>query len=134
MEFVSFLVVDQFHEKQTSVALFTAKAKYITVGSYVTQILWIKQELEDYGMRYSQIPIYCDNTSAINLSKNPVMHYQTKHIEIRHHFIRDHMLNGDIKLIFVPTNMQLANIFTKPLSEDHFYKIRTELGVIDLDA
>ena len=62
------------------------------------------------------------------------MHSRTKHIEIRHHFIRDHVLNGDIKLIFVPTDMQLADIFTKPLNEDHFCKIRTESGVIDLDA
>ena len=85
-------------------------------------------------MRYSQIPIYCDNTSAINLSKNPVMHSKIKHIKITYHFIRDHVLNADIKLIFVPTNMQLADIFTKPLSEDHFCKIRTELGVSDLDA
>ena len=87
------------------VALSTAEDEYITTGSCVAQILWIKQELEDYGLSYSQIPVYYDNTSAINLSKNPVMYSRTNHIEIRYHFIRDHVLNGDIKLIFVPTNM-----------------------------
>ena len=72
---------------------------------------------------YSQIPIYCDNISAINLSKNPVIHSRTKHIEISHHFIRDYVLNGDIKLIFVSIDMQLANIFTKPLMKIIFVKL-----------
>ena len=60
--------------------------------------------------------IKCDNTSTINLSKNLIQHSRTKHIDIRHHFLRDHVQNGDISLKFVDTNNQLAYIFTKPLS------------------
>jgi hypothetical protein len=65
----------------------------------------------------------CDNTSAISLSKNLIQHSCTKHIEVIHHFLRDHMLKGEIVLQFVSTKHQLAYIFTKPLGEDHFCKI-----------
>jgi hypothetical protein len=58
----------------------------------------------------------CDNTSAIMISTNPVLHSRTKHIEIRHHFIRDHIENGEIQLIHIDTKNQVADIFTKPLN------------------
>ena len=73
--------------------------------------------------------LHCDNTSAINLSKNLVQHSRTKHIEIRHHFLRDHVHKGYIVLEFVITGKQLADIFTKPLSEDYFNFIRGKLGM-----
>ena len=76
------------------------------------------------------LPIKCDNTSAINLSKNPIQYSRTKHIEIRHHFLRDHAQKGDIALEFISTEKQLANIFTKPLGEEQFSKIRHELRMI----
>ena len=82
-------------------------------------------------MSQTKIPIKCDNTSAINLSKNPFQHSRTKHIEIRHHFIRDHVQNSDILLEYVCTDNQLADIFTKPLDETKFTKIRGELGLCD---
>ena len=75
------------------------------------------------------VPILCDNTSAINLSKNPVQHARTKHIEVRHHFLWNYVEKGDFELIFIETAKQLADIFTKPLSEDRFYSIRRELGM-----
>jgi len=74
----------------------------------------MKQQLSDYGILLYHIPIRCDNTSAINLSKNPVQHSRTKHIEIRHHFLRDHVQKGDCLLEFVDTKNQLPDIFTKP--------------------
>ncbi|RCU36414.1 hypothetical protein DVA76_18100, partial [Acinetobacter baumannii] len=80
----------------------------------------MKQQLVDFGLKFDSIPIRCDNTSAINLTKNPILHSRTKHIEIRHHFIRDHVAKGDIKLEFVNTQNQLADIFTKPLDETRF--------------
>ena len=82
-------------------ALSTAEAEYVAAGSCCAQVLWIKQQLEDYGIAQIKIPIMCDNTSAINLTKNPIQHSRTKHIEIRHHFIRDHVLNGNIELNFI---------------------------------
>ena len=83
-------------------------------------------------MKQNKIPIRCDNTNAINLTKNPIQYYRTKHIEIRHHFIRDHMQNNNVVLEFISTENQLANIFTKPLNKDRFSKIRGELGICDL--
>ena len=91
----------------------------------------MKQQLSDYGIVFDHIPIKCDNTSAINISKNSVLHSRTKHIEIRHHFIRDHVQKGDCVLEFVDTKNQLADIFTKPLNKDSIYNIRRELGLLD---
>ncbi|GJT21637.1 retrovirus-related pol polyprotein from transposon TNT 1-94 [Tanacetum coccineum] len=71
--------------------------------------------------------IFCDNTSAIAISNNPVLHSRTKHIDIRYHFIRDHILKGDIELHFSPTDLQLADIFTKPLAEPSFTRLVAEL-------
>ena len=118
-------------KKQTSVALSTAEAEYVASGSCCAQTLWLKQQLEDYGVSLSKIPLFCDNTSAINISKNPIMHSRTKHIEIRHHFIRDHVLKGDCEIKFIDTENQLADIFTKPLPKDRFFKLRGKLGVVD---
>ena len=118
-------------KKQNSVALSTAEAEYIAAGSCCAQILWIKQQLEDFGIKLTKTPIRCDNTSAINLTKNPVQHSRSKHIEIRHHFIRDHVQNSNVILEFVCTDDQLADVFTKLLSEERFCLIRRELGVID---
>ena len=95
-QFLGGSLVSWASRKQTSVALSTAEAEYIAAGSCCTQLLWMKYTLEDYGLTFSKIPIMCDNTSAIMISKNPVLHSRTKHIEIRHHFIRDNVEKGDI--------------------------------------
>jgi len=104
-------------KKQACVALSTAEAEYIIVGHGCTQIIWLKHQILDYGVRLSKVPLYCDNTSAINLTKNPIQHSKTKHIEIRHHFIRDHVQKGDYEIKFVKTENQLADLFIKPLAK-----------------
>ena len=131
-QFIGSALVSWNSKKQNSVALSIAEEEYISAGSCYAQILWMKQQLSDYGIVLDHIPIKCDNTSAIILSKNPVLHSRTKHIEIRHHFIRDHVLKGDCVLEFVDTKNQLADIFTKPLNKDSFYNIRRELGMLDV--
>lgn len=78
------------------------------------------------------IPIMCDNTSTINISKDPVHHSRTKHIHIRHHFLRDNVEKGLIKMNFCRTENQLVDIFTKPLNREQFEKIRLDLGMINL--
>ena len=84
-------------KKQICVALSTTEAEYIAVGSCCAQILWLKQQLANFGLQISKVPLMCDNTSAINLTKNQIQHSRTKYIEIRHHFIRDHVSNGIVK-------------------------------------
>ena len=83
---------------------------YIAVGHGCAQSIWLKHQLMDYGVKLEKVPLYCDNTSAINLTKNPIQHSKTKHIEIRHHFIRDHIQKSDIEIMFVKTENQLANL------------------------
>ena len=130
-QFFGHSLVSWNSKKQNSVALSTAEAEYIATGNCCAQILWMKQQLSDFGLKFNRIPIKCDNTSAINLSKNPVMHSRSKHIEIRHHFIRDHVQKDDIVLEFIETEFQLADIFTKPLDENRFIFIRRELGMLN---
>jgi hypothetical protein len=80
------------------VALSTAEAEYISARSCCAQLLWMKQTLLDYGVKFKEIPLLCDNESAIKIASNPVQHSRTKHIYIRHHFLRDHVSKGDIKI------------------------------------
>ena len=92
----------------------------------------MKQTLSDFGLTFSHVPIKCDNTSAISISNNNEQHSRTKHIEIGHHFLRDHTQKGDITLDFVGNEDQLGNIFTKPLNENQLVNIRRQLRVIFL--
>ena len=87
----------------------------------------------DFEIAFSKVSIMCDNTSAINISKNLIHHSRTKHIDIKHHFIRDHVVKGDIELELVSTIDQLANILIKPLDEKTFVSIRKRIGMCDLN-
>ncbi|KAJ9561765.1 hypothetical protein OSB04_006925 [Centaurea solstitialis] len=107
-------------KKQNFVSTSIAEAEYVAAGICCTQVLWLRNQLQDYDIQLSKIPIYCDNTSTITIASNPVLHSKTKHIEVRYHFIRDHVMNGDIELHFVPTEYQLAGLFTKPLDVTRF--------------
>ncbi|XP_058762245.1 secreted RxLR effector protein 161-like [Vicia villosa] len=89
-------LVSWHSKKQDSIALSTVGEEYVVVGSCCAQILWIKQQLLDFDIKLERIPIMCDNTGAINLTKNPVLHSCTKHIELRHHFLRDHVEKGEV--------------------------------------
>jgi hypothetical protein len=115
-------------KKQNSVALSTIEAEYIAAGACCAQILYMKQTLLDYGVVLDKVPLLCDNESAIKIANNPVQHSRTKHIDIRHHFLRDHVAKNDISL---EGENQLADIFTKPLDEATFYRLRSELNVLD---
>ena len=112
--------------------LSTAEAKYVAASNCCAQILWLKQQLLDFNVHLGRIPILCDNTSAINLTKNPVLHSRTKHIEIRHHFLRDHVEKGGVFFEHVDSKTRLADIFTKPLVVEPFFHIRREIDVLDI--
>ncbi|GKC55886.1 hypothetical protein Tco_1083484, partial [Tanacetum coccineum] len=109
------------------------EAEYVVATWCCENILWMKSQLIDYDIHYKMVPIFCDNTSAIATSNNPVLHSRTKHINIRYHFIRDHILKIDIELHFIPSQYQLADIFTKPLDEPTFTRLKAELGMSNID-
>jgi hypothetical protein len=113
------------------VALSTAEAEYIAAGACCAQILYMKQTLLDYGVVLDKMPLLCDNESAVKIANNPVQHSRTKHIDICHHFLRDHVAKNDISLEGVRSEDQLADIFTKPLDETTFCRLRSELNVFD---
>ena len=107
------------------------EVEYIAAGSYCAHVLWIRNQLEDYDFKLENVPIRCDNTSTINLTKNLILYSRTKHIEVRHHFIREQVANRAISLEYINIENQLADIFTKPLSEDRFYELSRSLGMYD---
>ena len=131
-QFLGRRLVSWYSKKQHSVSTSTAEAEYIAAGSCCAQILWMRNQLQDYGFMLDKIPILCDNTSAIAIANNPVQHTRTKHIDIRYHFLREHVMNGTVELHFVPTDQQIADIFTKPLDESTFSRLVGELGMLNM--
>nr|GEV91944.1 hypothetical protein [Tanacetum cinerariifolium] len=91
-------------------------------------ILWMRSQITDYGFDFNKIPLYCDNRSAIALCCNNVQHSRSKHIDIRHHFIREQVERGVVELYFVTTDYQLTDIFTKALPRQRFEFILPHLG------
>jgi hypothetical protein len=130
-QFLGRSLVSWASKKQNSVAISIAEAKYIVAGHCCVQLLWMRKTLRDYGYKLSKVSLLCDNESAIRMADNPVKDSLTKHIDIRYHFLRDHQQKGDIEIGYVSTHNQLSNIFTKPLDENTFNKLRNELNMLD---
>ncbi|GJV46731.1 retrovirus-related pol polyprotein from transposon TNT 1-94 [Tanacetum coccineum] len=108
------------------------KAGLIAMSGCCAQILWMRSQLKDYGFDFNKIPLYCDNKSAIALCCNNVQHSRSKHIDIRHHFIREQVENRVVELYFVETNYQLADILTKALPRERFEFLLPRLGMKSL--
>jgi hypothetical protein len=130
-QFLGRSLVPWASKKQNSVALSTTEAEYIAAGHCCAQLLWMRQTLSDYGYKLTKVPLLCDNESSIRMADNPIEHSRTKHIAIRYHFLRDHQQRGDIEIAYVSTKEQFADIFTKPLDEKIFTKLRHELNILD---
>ncbi|GJT51161.1 hypothetical protein Tco_0977318 [Tanacetum coccineum] len=118
--FVGCYLTSWFSKKQTALAISTTEAEYVSAEKACQQALWMKQSLIDYDVRLNDVPIMCDNKGAIDLSKNPVQHSQTKHIEIHYHFLRDNVQKGHISIEKVPSVDNIADILTKPLKREWF--------------
>eukprot|EP00253_Pinus_taeda_P030413 PITA_30413 len=132
--FMGSRLVSWFSKKQILIALSTAEAEYVAAASCCTQLLWM-QTLQDFQITCTPpIPILCDNTSAISISKNLVMNSKTKHIPIKYHFLWEQVLEQKVKLEYVPSKEQVADIFTKPLPSENFENLRQKLGVFDVSS
>ena len=90
----------------------------------------MKGTLKDFGINFNEVPLLCNNESVMKLTNNLVQHSRTKHIDVRHHFIRDHHQKEDICIESIGTDDQLADILTKPLDEKRFCKLRNELNIL----
>ncbi|KAI0514079.1 hypothetical protein KFK09_010113 [Dendrobium nobile] len=118
-------------KKQTTVARSSTESKYRSLAALVADAIWLRRILSDFDIAQDQpTDIFCDNTLAIALANNPVFHARTKHIEIDHRFVRDHIQQRSIRLLPISTIDQVADIFTKPLSTPRFQALRNKLSVM----
>jgi hypothetical protein len=118
-------------KKKGYISLSTTEAEYIVATTCCTQILWMIQTLADLKVTYTDpIPLHCDNTSVISLSKNPVIPSKSKNIPIKYHFLIEQVTNKVVHLNYIPSTEHIVDIFTKPLAATPFGYLRQKLGVI----
>ncbi|GJZ09993.1 putative RNA-directed DNA polymerase [Tanacetum coccineum] len=116
-------------KKQDCTSMSSAEAEYVSLSTCCVQVLWLRTQLTDYGFHFDKIPMYCDSKAAITISCNPVQYSRMKHIDVRYHFIKEQVEKGIVELFFVGTEYQLADLFTKALSEDRFKYLVRRLGM-----
>nr|GEY64764.1 retrovirus-related Pol polyprotein from transposon TNT 1-94 [Tanacetum cinerariifolium] len=116
-------------KKQDYTLMSSAKAEYVSLSACCAQVLWMRTQLTGYGFHFDKIPMYCDSKAAIAISCNPVQHSRTKYIEVRYHFIKEKVEKGIVKLFFVRTEYQLADLFTKALPVERFKYLVRRLGM-----
>jgi hypothetical protein len=117
-------------QKQQAIALFLVEAKYRAVVNASQESLWLRQILSEFGFQQHHLNnLWCDNQSAIKLTKDPVQNQCSKHIELHMHFIRKLIHDQFIKVLFCPTEDQVVDIFTKSLTKVKFSKLLSMLGV-----
>ena len=116
-------------KRQDTVALSTAEAEYLALSSTTQEVMWMRRLNSELGnSQQGPTIIQEDNQSAISMSKNPQFHGRAKHIDIRHHFIREQVHNGVIELKYCPTQEMLADMFTKGLAQERFCLLRDKIG------
>ena len=127
-------VISWSSRKQPIVTLSTTETEFVVASACACQEIWLRNILEEVHFK-QQGPtfIYCDNSSTIKLSKNPIMHGRSKHIDVRFHLLRDLSNEGIIDLIYCKSEEQIADIMTKPLELSAFQKLRNLLGVCMLN-
>ena len=122
-------------KKQMSVAFNTAEADYIATCSACSEVVWLRKLFSGlFDLELDVTCIYCDNQSCIKLSENPVLHDKSKHIDIKYQYIHDMVEKGAVKLQYVATNEQVADVLTKPLSKVKFEYFRDKLRVVQKDV
>ncbi|GKA07679.1 hypothetical protein Tco_0686903 [Tanacetum coccineum] len=119
-------------KKQTVVANSTTEAEYVATSNCCGQVLWIQNQMLDYGYNFMNTKIFIDNESTICIVKNPVFHSKTKHIEIRHHFIRDSYEKRLIQVIKIHTDHNVADLLTKAFDVSRFRFLTASIGMLNL--
>nr|GEX00617.1 hypothetical protein [Tanacetum cinerariifolium] len=117
IQFLGDKLVSWSFKKKVCTTISTAKAEYVSLSACCAQVIWMRTQLLDYGFRHNNIPMYCDSKSAIAISCNPVQHLRTKYINIRYHFIKEHVEKGTIEVYFVGMEYQLLIFLQKPFQE-----------------
>ncbi|GJT83644.1 putative ribonuclease H-like domain-containing protein [Tanacetum coccineum] len=118
-------------KKQTIVATSTTEAEYVAAANCCGQVLWIQNQMLDYGFNFMNTKIYIDNESTICIVKNPVFHSKTKHIAIRHHFIRDAYEKKLIQVLKIHTDDNVADLLTKAFDVSRFQFLVVTIGMIN---
>ena len=100
-------------QKQSTAALSTAEAEYIALSSATQEVVWLQQLLTDIGVDCTKpVTVWEDNQAAIGLTRNPIEHKRTKHIDIKYHFVREHVMIGSLFVKYCNTKEMLADILT----------------------
>ncbi|GJR48935.1 putative ribonuclease H-like domain-containing protein [Tanacetum coccineum] len=121
-------------KKQTIVATSTTEAEYVAAANCCGQVLWVQNQLLDYGFNFMNTKIHIDNESTICIVKNPVYHSKTKHIEIRHHFIRDCYEKKLISVEKIHTDLNVADLLTKPFDGPRFNYLVVSIGLQNIGS
>ncbi len=116
-------------QRQKSVALSTTEAEFIAASEAAKETIWLKRLLSEVTTLVTTPVLMVDNMSAIKLVKNPVFHKRSKHIEVRHYFVREKVDEGQLVVEHVPGDSQVADILTKPLGKNRFQQLRDMLGM-----
>ncbi|GKD59029.1 hypothetical protein Tco_1296538 [Tanacetum coccineum] len=119
-------------KKKTIDANSTTEAEYVAAANCCGQVLWIQNQMPDYGFHFMNTKIFIDNESTICIVKNPLFHSKTKHIEIRHHFIRDCYENKLIQVIKIHTNHNVVDLLTKAFDVSRFNFLIDSIGLLNL--
>jgi len=129
--FLGSSLVSWVSRKQRTIARSSTEAEYKALADVAAEVVWVQSLLRELGLSLTSTPVlWCDNLGATYLCANPVFHARTKHVEIDYHFVRERVASGDLKVNFLSTKDQVADIFTKPLAGSRFAELRVKLGVV----
>ena len=123
------VVVSWTSHAQKTIATSSTEAEYMALSDCSRQIMWIKHMFKELGIPIGKVPICSDNNGAIFIGSNPIQERRIKHIDVRYHYIRECVENGDVEILRVDTEDNTADMFTKPLGHVKFVRFRGQLGL-----